>query len=105
MPDCEMTAEEKLKCICAIVKCICDDCGHDPCDCFKPANGEVRLHGLANPIEIHNDGTPIKLPPAAEFSTIESGLELLFDDGGRVWRLRYLGDDPIVAHVTATVSM
>jgi hypothetical protein len=106
MPNHEMTPEEKLACLCKIVKCFCDDCPPDPpCECFDPANGEVRLTGEASPIEIHNDGTPVKLPPSGEFSTLESGLELLFDDGANTARLRYLGDKPIVAKLDATVSL
>lgn len=106
MPE-EMTPEQKLECLCKIVKCLCDDCHPEPpCECFDPANGETRLvHDGITPIEIHNDGTPIKLPPAAQFSTQMSGLELLFDDGAGNARLRYVGDKTIVAKLDATVSL
>lgn len=94
---------------CDLLRCLfdcleCDPRPPSPCAC---GNGEVRLNvdEPSDPILIANDGTFIKLPPDLEFSTVLSGHELNFDDGGAVARLRFVGQEPSIITVDGTVSL
>jgi hypothetical protein len=97
-----MNDHDKLKCLCKIMRCLCD--GEDCCP--SPAHGESRLDvGAASTvIDLSNDGTPVQLPPGGEFSTNASGLERDFEQPGAA-TLRYTGERCAVAKIDATVSL